>query len=345
MEKHYYDRWTWNSTEKNRKKYKEACRLAHRRERQLVKEQQRRAIQRIQQNPQSEMAKSLQASGRRRQQKLQMERASGKQLRSSDFAEYLADKLDGPMKGLEVHRISVDVRQFGRDVQDAIITMEANKAIGGDGVHVEMLKSNPGEAAKLLTKVWQVVGKTGQVPLEWLKGTILPLYKGKGEQNIPANSRPLCILSHVRKLIEKAVISEMDRSFVTDRSQYGFQQGIQVTQAALSVLVAIKKEVECVVVLDLSKAYDNVRKLIMESKLRQEFDDNITNQLTHHIFIDCALQGKWRHITHGDQHTKRLNAGRHFLPCTLPGVHQQFTCRIPPRPKRSGVLSRRYRSY
>lgn len=287
--KQYYDRWRWRPTDSNRSRYKDACRVTQRRERQLIKEQQRRAIQRIQCNPQSELAKALQASGRRRQRQLQMERASGKQLRPRDFAEHLADKLDGPQQRLKTQPFTVDEEQFAKDVHTAISKMEANKAIGGDGVHVEMLKTNPAAAARLLTRMWQVVGKTGQVPAEWLKGTIVPLYKGKGEQNVPANSRPLCILSHVRKLIEKAVTTELDRTFETDESQYGFQQGIQVTQAALSVLAALKKGIEFVFVLDLAKAYDNVQKILMEGKLRQEVDDNLTNQLI--IFL-LTVQAK-----------------------------------------------------
>lgn len=80
---------------------------------------------------------------------------------------------------------------------------------------------------------------------------------------MPANFRPLCILSHVRKLVEKAVVTALDKSFETDEAHYGFQKGIQVTLAALSVLAALQKDVEFVVVLDLSKAYDNFIKLLM----------------------------------------------------------------------------------
>lgn len=66
---------------------------------------------------------------------------------------------------------------------------------------------------------------------------------------------------------------------MTDRAQYGFQAGIQVTQAALSVMATIKKDIDFVVVLDLAKAYGNILKLLMESKLRSKVDDKLTNQL------------------------------------------------------------------
>lgn len=135
----------------------------------------------------------------------------------------------------------MDCKALEKEVTRDVRTMECNKAIGEDGVNVEMLKSNPEAAASLLTKMWRAVGKSGCFPEDWLRGIIVPLYKGKGCQKEVVNFRPLCILSHVRKIVEKAVVYELDRKFCADRAQYGFQAGVQVIQTALSVLVAIKK--------------------------------------------------------------------------------------------------------
>lgn len=71
----------------------------------------------------------------------------------------------------------------------------------------------------------------------------------------------------------------MDRRFVTDKAQYGFQAGIQATQDALNVLPAIQKDVEFLMVLDLAKGYDKTINLLMQNKLQDEFDDNLTHQL------------------------------------------------------------------
>lgn len=131
-----------------------------------------------------------------------MENASGKQLIAKLFAEYPEKKLEGPAEGLKSRAFNVDEKQFKDDVKAAIIQMASNKAIGADRIHVEMLKANPDVAVELLTRIWQVIGKTGQVTEGLLKGIIVPLYKGKGAKQEPKNSRPLCILSHVRKLVE-----------------------------------------------------------------------------------------------------------------------------------------------
>lgn len=112
--------------------------------------------------------------------------------------------------------------------------------------------------------MWCAVGRTRFIPEDWLKGIIVPLYKGKGSQKEPVNFRPLCILSHVRKLVEKAVVSDLERNLQADRAQYRFKAGIQVTKAALSVLTAIEKRAEFVIVPDLSKAYGTIHKQLMK---------------------------------------------------------------------------------
>lgn len=128
----YCDRWKWRPTEGNNRNYIEAFRRGQQGERQLVKEQQRRAIQRIQNDPQSEVAKALKKSGKRRQKQAQMEKASVKHLRPKMFSEHLAANLDGPKEGLKAQPFTVDRKQFKLDVRSAICRMEANEAIGSD---------------------------------------------------------------------------------------------------------------------------------------------------------------------------------------------------------------------
>lgn len=106
-----------------------------------------------------------------------------------------------------MQQFEIDEDRFKVDTKDAIKKMESYKAIGTDGVHVEMLKANPTETADLITKMWKFIGKRTCTPKDWLKGKMVPLFKCKGEQNVPSNSRPLCILSHLRKIVEKAVVT------------------------------------------------------------------------------------------------------------------------------------------
>lgn len=119
----------------------------------------------------------------------------------------MEDKLKRPKEGLEVQMFEVDEQKFKADTIDAIKQMEPN---GTDGVHVEMPKENPSATADLIIKLWKVIGKTKCTPRDWLRGAMVPLYKGKGEQNVPSNSIPLCLLSHLRKVVEKAVVTDLN---------------------------------------------------------------------------------------------------------------------------------------
>lgn len=54
---------------------------------------------------------------------------------------------------------------------------------------------------------------------------MVPLHKN-GEYQKPENYRPLCMLSHVLKAIERAVVDEVDEQVHPEIMQFGFQKSI-----------------------------------------------------------------------------------------------------------------------
>lgn len=86
----------------------------------------------------------------------------------------------------------------------------------------------------------------------------MPLHKHE-KQSEPANYRMICMLSHVRKILEIDVTAELETVLRTDRMQFGFQQNQNTLQAALDIAAAVEAEIgQLLVVLDLAKAYDRV---------------------------------------------------------------------------------------
>lgn len=170
--------------------------------------------------------------------------------------------------------------------------MEPNKASGKDRFHVEMFKANISKVAYSLSTCWKVVGKTRVTPLEWKIGAIVPICKGKEIMGDPLNYKPLCIFSHARKIVEKAIVMELESLFTTDRAQFGFQEGklclvVQIEQAALRVAELIRNGVRYVLVLDLSKAYDTVLKLLLIKKLQRIIPSNLLSQVK--VFISTVV--------------------------------------------------------
>ena len=47
----------------------------------------------------------------------------------------------------------------------------------------------------------------GEIPNEWKKARVTPVYKNKGSKQDPNNFRPISVIWHIPKLFEKLVDS------------------------------------------------------------------------------------------------------------------------------------------
>lgn len=67
------------------------------------------------------------------------------------------------------------------------------------------------------------------------------------------------MLSHIRKVLEKAVTRELEQAIETDRMYFGFKRNIKTVQSALDIAAIVEEQSEKLVeVIDLEKAYDRV---------------------------------------------------------------------------------------
>ena len=77
-----------------------------------------------------------------------------------------------------------------------------------------------------LTQIYNLSILQSKVPTDWKKGKISPIYKGKGTESDPSNYRPISVLSHLSKIIEKHVNSvcltyfQKHDFFSTDQSAF-----------------------------------------------------------------------------------------------------------------------------
>jgi len=91
--------------------------------------------------------------------------------------------------------------------------------------------------AKFLTQLWKLCGRLGATPKVWDKITLFPIYK-KGDRDRPNNYRPISLMSHVRKIIEKAVDSQLRREKEFSAAQCGFKPYTGTDNALLRFLHA-----------------------------------------------------------------------------------------------------------
>ena len=71
-----------------------------------------------------------------------------------------------------------------------------------------------------LTQMFNTSLRTGEVPTDWLLSKITPVYKGKGDKSVKLNYRPIAVVCHIAKIIEKVVNSQflsylLNHNFIT----------------------------------------------------------------------------------------------------------------------------------
>lgn len=191
---------------------------------------------------------------------------------------------------------------FQKELEEVIKTAPRKKATGCDGVFVEALQLVPTEAAKAILSLWEACGKASYMPQAWKRITLSPLFK-KGPSDKPDSYRPIALLSHIRKLIEKALDGRLRRSYKFNIAQCGFIPRKSVETALLRAKWAHSKGLKNAAVLDLSAAYQAV----VRSKLIHE----IKNSVPLNFAAQISLMLSENHIsTIGDETLTREKCNR-----------------------------------
>ena len=94
--------------------------------------------------------------------------------------------------------------------------------------------------ASSITNLFNYSLHTHQLPADWKKARVTPIYKGTGEVNEPNNYRPISVVSHISKMFEKCINHQLLQYFGSDsflrHDQSSFRKG-HSTGTALHKLV------------------------------------------------------------------------------------------------------------
>ena len=96
------------------------------------------------------------------------------------------------------------------EVKWALESISTNKAIGGDGIPVELFQILKDDAVKGMHSIYQQIWKTQQWPQDWKKSVFIPIPK-KGNAKECSNYHKIPLIWHASKVILKTLQSRLQQ--------------------------------------------------------------------------------------------------------------------------------------
>ena len=96
------------------------------------------------------------------------------------------------------------------EVKWALESITTNKAIGGDGIPVELFKILEDDAVKVLHSICQQIWKTQQWPQDWKRSVFIPIPK-KDNAKECSNYCTIALISHASKVMLKILQARLQQ--------------------------------------------------------------------------------------------------------------------------------------
>ena len=163
------------------------------------------------------------------------------------------------------------------NIVEAIQQMNKGSAPGMDEISPLFISKVFPNLVKPLGIIFKKSLETGNLPLDWKSGLIVPIYKSNGKPHDCSSYRPVCLTSIVCRILESVIRKQLvnflvQNGLISDH-QHGFMSGRSTCTNLLSCLrdwTSLANDNVCfdVIYLDFAKAFDTVshQKLLQKIK-------------------------------------------------------------------------------
>ncbi|KGL77080.1 RNA-directed DNA polymerase from mobile element jockey, partial [Tinamus guttatus] len=95
-------------------------------------------------------------------------------------------------------------------VREHLRKLDTHESMGPDGMHPRVLWELAEVIAKPLSIIFERSWRTGEVPEDWKKANVTPVFK-KGKKEDPGNYRPVSLTSVPGKVMERLILAVISR--------------------------------------------------------------------------------------------------------------------------------------
>ena len=177
-------------------------------------------------------------------------------------------------------------------VEASLKKMSKRKAPGPDDITSDMFILGGEPVLKYLTKTFNEILTTTQIPPTWDEAKVIIIYK-KGDPGDIKNYRPISLLSHSYKLFTRLLQTRMENILDQNqpRDQAGFRRKFSTIDHIYTLNQIIEKTNEynlplCVGFIDYEKAFDSVEHFAIFEALRKININETYVQILENIYIE-----------------------------------------------------------
>ena len=121
-------------------------------------------------------------------------------------------------------------------VSKELLNLSVNMSSGLDDMHPRLLKEAASFISKPLTHMFNASITTGFTVLDWKVAKVTPIFKA-GDRDLASTYRPISVLSHIMKILEKALHKQLYSYLVSNNFLNDCQSGLRPLFSTATALI------------------------------------------------------------------------------------------------------------